>query len=216
MRFVQGPFTRRLRTRQAQLGSRYLNCPVYSDTLFSKDTSIRGYKCAQLFTTAKHHTVIFPMKSKADAYQSLDEYAYTIGIPNPIITDNAGEEYGDEWRRVTKKYLMHQRFTEPYSPWQNQAERAIQGLKTHFRRIMHRNKCPEVFWCFGMVYTSDIRERMASTIDARTPLESTIGESVDISEYIEFDFYGRIKFHGLCSSGTENELGRWLGVAKNT
>lgn len=216
IRIVQGPFTRRLQTRQAQLGSNYLRCPVFSDTLFSDVTSVRGYKCAQIFTTAENHAKVYPMKTKADAYKALDYYSYTVGIPNPIVTDNAGEEYGQDWKRVTKKYLMYQRWTEPHSPWQNKAELEIQGLKTHFRRIMNRNKCPEIFWCFGMEYTAEIRERMARNIcDGKTPMETTTGESVDISEYTEFDFYGWIKFHDLVNDVTENELGNWLGVAKN-
>jgi hypothetical protein len=49
----------------------------------------------------------------------------------------------------------------------------------------------------------------------RTPMETTTSDTVDISEYTEFDFYGWIKFHDLDNDGSENETGRWLGVARN-
>jgi hypothetical protein len=48
------------------------------------------------------------MKSKANAYEALDDYPYTIGIPNPVKTNNAGEEYGEEWKHIIKKYLIQQ------------------------------------------------------------------------------------------------------------
>jgi hypothetical protein len=139
-RFVSGPFIGRLRTRQAQLGHTYLRCPVYSDTLLSDTISVRGHKCAQMFVTSEYHGQVYTMQSKSNAYKALDDYASTVGIPNPIITDNDGEEYGSDWQRVIKKYLIKQKRTEPHSPWQNKAELEIQGLKSRYRRIMHKSK----------------------------------------------------------------------------
>ncbi len=52
----------------------------------------------------------------------------------------------------------------------------------------------------------------------RTPVETTTGETPDISEYLDyldFVFYDWVKFHDVRNSGNENELGRWLGVAEN-
>jgi hypothetical protein len=156
------------------------------------------------------------MATKGLAYDKFDLYCSTVGIPNPIITDGAGEETGGLWDKVRKKHLTQQCTTEPHSPWQNKAEREIQELKKHYRRIMHRSKCPESFWDFGIEYVSQIRERMSRTYnDNRTPLESTTGETPDISEYLDFGFYDWVKFHDVHNSGNENELGRWLGVAEN-
>jgi hypothetical protein len=71
---------------------------------------------------------------------------------------------------------------------------------------MHKNKCSEVFWWYGMEDTSEIREILAREVaNSRTPLEGTTGDSVDISEYIEFDCYSWIKFHDLHNDGTDNE-----------
>jgi hypothetical protein len=158
------------------------------------------------------------MASKSDAYDKLDLYCSTIGIPKPIITDNAGEETGQDWERVRKKHLIQQRLTEPYFPWQNKAEREIQELKKHYRRLMHRNRCPEVFWENGISFTAQICERMSRDIcEGQSPLELLTGDTPDISKYLDFDFYSWVKFHDLHhGKGSENELGRWLGVATNT
>ena len=91
---------------------------------------------------------------------------------------------------------MDQQTTEPHSPWQNKAEAAIRELKKHFRRIMNRTRAPEVLWCYAMEYVTEIREVMAgATPDLRPPVESVLGNVQDISEYIEFDFHGFIKFY---------------------
>ena len=117
-------------------------------------------------------------------------------IPNPNITDNAEEELGSDWVQVLKKFLMDQPTTEPFSPWQNKAEAAIHDLKKHFRHIVNRTRAPEVLWCYAMEYVAEICEVMAgATQDIRPPVESILGNVQDISEYIEFDFHGFIKFY---------------------
>ena len=101
------------------------------------------------------------MNSKADAYDKLDLYCSSIGIPNVLITDNAREETSGMWNSVRKKFLIQQHTTEPYSPWQNKAEREIQELKKHFRRVMHCNRCPELLcWDYGMEQNSKLREHL--------------------------------------------------------
>ena len=213
IRLVADQLTRRFRTREAQLQYRYQRGPVYSDTLFHEENSLRGYNSGQVMVAANFHTKFYPMKSKADAFVSLNSYCTKYGIPNPIITDNAGEELGSDWVRVLKKFLMDQRTTKPHSPWQNKAEAAIRELKKHFRRIMNRTRAPEVLWCYAMEYVAEIREVMAgATSDLRPPVESVLGNVQDISEYIEFDFHGFIKFYDPHKG---EQLGQWLGVCKN-
>ncbi len=81
---------------------------------------------------------------------------------------------------------------------------------------MHRSKCPEIIWDFGIEYVAQIRERISqSHIDNQTPLESTTGETPDLSKYLEFGFCDWIKFHDTYNSGNENKLGRWLGNSEN-
>ena len=108
----------------------YLCTAVYSDTLFSNSSSTRGNKCAQIFVINMGHARVYPMNSKADAYDKLDLYCLSTGIPNVLITDNAGEEASGMWNSVQKKFLIQQHTTEPYSPWQNKAEREIPCIVT--------------------------------------------------------------------------------------
>jgi Reverse transcriptase (RNA-dependent DNA polymerase) len=113
--------------------------------------------------------------------------------------------------------LLSQRTTEAHSGWQNRAEIEIRELKKHFRRIMHRRRCPEAFWCYGMEYTKEIRKLMARpSLEWRTATEVLTGETPDASEYLNFDFYGWVKYYDPSAGLADNVfLGRWLGVAHN-
>jgi hypothetical protein len=86
-----------------------------------------------------------------------------------------------------QQYLLSQRATEPHSGWQNRAEVEIQKLKKHFRRVMHRSRCPEAFWCYGLEYTKEI---FWLSLYWQSSLEVLTGETPDSLEYLDFDFYG--------------------------
>jgi transposase len=91
---------------------------------------------------------------------------------------------------------MNQLFTEPYSPWQNKAEREIRDLKKHHCRTMHMSKAPERLWDYGMMYTASLRECIGrETLGGRTPREVITGETPDISKYTEFSFYSWCYFY---------------------
>jgi hypothetical protein len=125
------------------------------------------------------------MRSKSDAPYKLDLFCKTHGLPRMLITDNG------EWDKVAKQYLLTQCTTKPHSGWQNRAELEIRELKKHYRRIMHRNRCPETFWCYGLSYTKEIRQFLARpNLDWRSPIEVLTGETSDSSKYTNFDFYG--------------------------
>ncbi len=96
IRYFDKPFTRRFWTRQAQLGHQHLRTAVYSDTFFSDKTSVRGNTCAKISVTDIGHAKLYPMASKGNGCDKFDLYCSTVGIPNPIITDGAGEETGGE------------------------------------------------------------------------------------------------------------------------
>jgi hypothetical protein len=194
---------------------KYLRTNVYSDTLFSEHPSSRMFECAQLFVTDHGFCQIYPMCSKSDAPYKLDLFCKTYGLPQILLTDNAPEETKGEWLKVVKQFLLIQHTVEPHSAWQNRAELEIRELKKHFRRIMHRSRCPEAFWCYGLQYTCHLRQLMARpSLEWRTPYEILTGDTPDCTEYINFDFYSWVKFRDPTSGVSDDVfLGKWLGVA---
>ena len=78
---------------------------------------------------------------------------------------------------------------------------------------MNQTRAPEGLWCYAMEFVAEICEVMARvTQDIRPPVESILGNIQDISEYIEFDFHGFVKFY---EPNKGEQLGHWLGVCKN-
>ena len=51
-------------------------------------------------------------------------------------------------------------------------------------------------------------------INGGVPLQNVTGETVDISEYLDFGFYDRVWYHDNAGLG-ETLPGRWLGVSKH-
>ena len=200
IRDMEAPIFKRYQTRQSHLQQNYLQSNFYSDTFESNTKSIHGNQYAQIFVNDRHYTKIYPMKLRSDAGLQLNKFIEDVGIPAKLITDNAGEETGGDWAAVCKKHLIVQRFTEPYSPWQNRAERKIQEVKKHFRRIMHRYHVPEKLWSYGIVYTALIRNHLANAnIKDRTPIET----QREIHQ-IYRNYYTSISINRLNSSSLPN------------
>ena len=55
----------------------------------SKVKSIRGNKCANIFTQGKFSKVV-PMTARSESGQSLVDFTDDIGIPEHLVTDGAG------------------------------------------------------------------------------------------------------------------------------
>jgi hypothetical protein len=87
---------------------------------------------------------IYPMVSKSQVGIALQDFADDVGVMDELIVDGASEETGSKSEFMkTVRYLrvkLHQ--TEPYSPWQNQAEHQIGEVKKRWRHLMVTKKVP--------------------------------------------------------------------------
>ena len=54
---------------------------------------------------------------------------------------------------------------------------------------MIKPRAPKCVWDFGMVYESEILSRISRGHDSRTGMETTTGDTVDISEWKDFELY---------------------------
>jgi hypothetical protein len=54
-------------------------------------------------------------------------------------------------------------------------------------------KCvPKQLWDYGLVHQGELMSRMARGSTGQTGYEDVIGETPDISEWLDFDFFDRI------------------------
>ena len=82
---------------------------------------------------------------------------------------------------------------------------------------MFRKRVPPILWDYGMKWVCEIMQRThlrANRVDGGVPLQNVVGETVNISNYLEFGFYDRVWFRDNAGLG-EQKLGRWLVVAEH-
>jgi hypothetical protein len=83
-----------------------------------------------------------PGKRKSQAGEALGSMIDKVGIPDKIVFDGAKEQTGrkSEFMRLVRKNSIAHWQTEPYSPWQNQAEDKIREIRRRWRLLRQRNK----------------------------------------------------------------------------
>jgi hypothetical protein len=65
--------------------------------MFSDKKTMHGMTCAKVFVTIEGFIKVFPTRNKVDAYDSLNNFCVTVGLPLNIVTGNAKEKYGGKW-----------------------------------------------------------------------------------------------------------------------
>ena len=218
-RTVMNPITRRFRTQQSQLKYNRLQGDhgrFYSDTFFAKVKTSRDNSAGQIFVNNAAFIHFVPLKTKAQAGEALGDFITHFGIPSALMTDGASEQRTGKWEEWTKKCNIVASFTEPHSPWQNRAEGAIREFKKSVRRLLFTTKTPMKLWDYCGQYIARLRRCTSQPLyclDGRTPHELLTGETPDISELLDYEWYSPVWYYdGLEGFPLERrKLGRWLG-----
>ena len=220
LRRQEGSISRRYRTDTYQRRYRRLGGPYSrfsTDVLFSKVKSVSGNTCATIYSNKQGFIKIYPMETKSQAHETFSAFIHEVGIPHEIHADGAGELIKGEFRKKLNKYEVHSTVTEPYSPWQNDAERKIKAVKVLGRYLMQTTNTPIRLWDYAYKYAADILSRTAmNTIDPlhRTPFEHVMGYTPDISEFVSYGWFQRVWYWDP-KDMQKQSLGRWCGVADN-
>jgi len=148
----------------------------------------------------------------------LTEVIRTIGIPKELISDGAKAETQGKFGKVIKEYKIKQRISEPYSGWQNRAEAAIREIKRGINRATLRARSPKRIWDYCGEWVAAVRRLTAHDLpglDGRVPDEVIKGNTPDIAEYAQFDWYEYVWCHDptVQFPGDTRRLARWIGVA---
>ena len=81
---------------------------------------------------------------------------------------------------------------------------------------MIEKQIPKRLWDYGLVYESELLSRLPRGKDGRTGYEIITGETPDISEWLDFEFYDQVWYWDQEKPNMTDEeriLGRWLGVS---
>jgi len=206
------PLTSRYRTDLLSQRLRRLDTRFYTDTMFSKiGTSLRGNTCTQIFTDGNGSIFAYSMRSKAQAGDKLLSLIQQVGIPNELHRDGAPEMGGtSKFNRICQEYRIKSTYTEPHSPWQNRCENVIGVLSKKLKARRARRRIPKCVWDYHIVWEAQIYTRTVHK-NNHTPLEALTGDTIDISEWIEFEFYDLIVYWDDRDGDTKQSIGRWLG-----
>ena len=212
------PITRRYRVDNLALHRNRLNSRFYTDTLFARTTSLSGHKCAQVFTDGQY-TAVYPLASKAHVGQALARFIDEVGVPDGLTADLAGEQTGaaTQFTKLSRFHRIDLKWAEKGTSKQNhRAEREIGLLKQRWHRRMVDCRVPRRLWDYGLVHESGVLSRVARGHDSRSGIERLTGETPNISEWIDFQFFDIVWYHDNTKADTSDEhrhLGFWLGIA---
>ena len=87
---------------------------------------------------------------------------------------------------------IKQTWSEPYSPWHNQAEAGIQEQKKQVLRVLRHIWASKRLWDYAAIYVSEVRSCTAHPmykLNGRTPYEIVAGDNPNITEWLEYDIY---------------------------
>ena len=74
---------------------------------------------------------------------------------------------------------------------------------------MVKQNVPRHLWDYGLRWDCDIQNRTSNSsreLGGRCPLEKVTGESVDISEYLDFSFYNWVWYKDNAGFGKQNSV----------
>ena len=113
------PLTRRYHIYSIPQLLSKLSCTFNTDMLFVNHKYIIENTSAQIFTDREVFPYVHTIKSHSQAERYLNEVTTDIGIPNTLISDNAGEYTVPEidLQECIGFCLVDVRKTEPYSCW---------------------------------------------------------------------------------------------------
>jgi hypothetical protein len=163
---------------------------MYSDTIFSQVKSLKGNTCDQVFCDHSYVKVI-PMALKADAGNALQRFVQDVGVPMELVVDGAAKQVGpnSEFSKNVRRYDIRVHRTEPYTPRQNHAECTIGELRRRWRSLMAASDVPIRLRDYALVYEAELLSRMVCGDNDATGVERLTGDTVDISEWLDFKFY---------------------------
>ena len=117
-----------------------------------------------------------------------------------------------EFVKQVRKYYINHHVVEPERKNQNPGEGVIRELRRKWFRTMVLKRVPRSFWNYGIQWVEEIMSLTLTHeggLNRRCPWEGITGETAEISEYLDFDFYDHCWYHN--NAGISSPLvGRWL------
>ena len=194
-----------------------LRYKIATNTMDARYQSIHGNRYFQVFVNKELCVKGYPIQKKSECDEALSKFIHDLGAPGEMTTDGSKEKTSrnSKFQKLFKKHDIPYRVCEPERPNNNPAERCIREVRKRWCFWMFRMNCPEQLLEYGYKHVSEIIVWTASNagkLNGLTPLQFVTGGTVNISEYLYFDFYDRFWFKQDAGVG-ETKIIRWLGIS---
>ena len=214
------PLSRRYRMDRMFEPKRLLG-KMTSDTMDPNCTSLHGdHRYCQVFGNKQLFCECYPIKTKSSCYEALKLFIREYGAPEEMITDGSREQTGKntQFQAILRKNKVRSTITQPHRPNQNPAETVIRELRKRWYRAIFRTNCPRVLWNFGLPHFAKIMQLTASyaaDLNGRTQLGALLGETPDISQYLDFGWYDWVWYKENAGLDVPR-IGKFLGITNSS
>jgi hypothetical protein len=156
------------------------------------------------------------MKAKSEAHEVASLIFARDGVPINMVMDGSKEQTLGEFRRKCSEASCQIKQTEHNTPWSNAAENGVRELKKALARQILKKHSPKCLWDDAVELQAHILSHTAGNqfgLNGETPETMLSGETANISEFAEFDWYNWIKFRDTKVPYPQDKLvlGRHLG-----
>ena len=205
-------------SRQYPTGRDHNRFPIlkgdwYADVFFDKTLSVDMHTCCLIIYNSEF-MFTKPLVTKSQVPLGAEIFSRRVGMPERLTSDNAPEFCKRDCRWL--KWFQRNgngidlRYTPPGRQRGNLAEQGVKWVKKRVHRTMSATGAHKRLWNYCVLYETDVFNRIHQPKNNRTGWESVYGNQPDISEYLDFEFYGWIWFWDMGEK--KAKLGRWLGV----
>ena len=218
---VRYPLRRHYKSRFPGANVNRLRETFSTDTMFSSKPAIGGNTCVQLFVgNTSTFTAAFGMKREAEGIEALQDFVNQLGAPDCIRRDNSKMQNSEAWKKYERKMQINSETTEPHNQQMNPAERRIQTVKKGVNALMDRKGSPHFMWFECMLfYIAILNMSCIDRLNGRNAFEVAFGHSIDISAYIQFEWWEPVYYLETDDPSFPNskeKQGYFCGVAENT
>eukprot|EP00957_Ditylum_brightwellii_P079798 6069066-Ditylum_brightwellii.AAC.1 len=191
VRMAVQPLAQRMRVDHLRLNRKQFSGTWHCHTVLSKVKSLLGNTCTNVFTQGKCIWAV-PMGSRKDAGDSLKQFIDDAGVPECMVTDGVTEFVGKNTDFVHEARKMRMRLCDSEQGQHKQnhhAECEICILAMCWKHQMKKKGVPRLLWDLCLMYESELLTRMARGHSRRSDYEEVTGNTPDISQWIDFEFY---------------------------
>ena len=173
------------------------NEAVATDTFYSDTPAVDdGSVCAQLYTGLNSlYGSVYGMKTSKEFVHTLCDTIRRHGAMDKLISDRAEVETSNKVLDILRNYFIGDWQSAPHNQHQNPAERRYQTIKRLTNTLLDRTGAPSTTWLLAICYVVYILNiTSVESLQWRTPHEVPYGQTPDISNVFQFEFWEPVYF----------------------